>query len=186
MSYIKPEYKKILERDLFFLAKKIMIIAREQIGESPLKRTAPYRYACWTLGPKALPAKRYTLLSGIRASFGDALDEWCRRRKVNPQRVEFISCDFPTLNKRVDKLARKIKKIVIDNKDCLNFQRILTYCHTALGLKITDNGDKIMERHVAGTLKHLYRDKSFYPTIMAPYEDEQTIKNGDVYPEIRR
>ena len=40
-----------------------------------------------------------------------------------------------------------------------------------------------MERHIAGTLKHLYRDESFYPIIMAPYEDEQIKKNGDVYPE---
>ena len=123
-----------------------------------------------------------TLLSGIRASFGDTLDEWCRRKKVIPQRVEFTSCDFPTLDKRVDKLARKIKGMVIDSKDYLNFQGIMTYCHTELGLKITDNGDNVMERHIAGTLKHLYRDKSFYPTIMAPYEDEQIVKNDDVYP----
>ena len=139
MPYInpeyKPEYKKALEKDLHFLANRIKIAAREQIGEIPLKRTAPYRYVCWTLGIKALPAKRYTLLSGIRASFGDAFDEWCRRKNVNPQRVEFVSCNFPTLNKRVGKLARRIKKMVIDSKDYLNFQGILTYCYTELGIK---------------------------------------------------
>ncbi len=180
MPYIKPEYKKILERDLFFLAKRIRDVAK-LYGELPEGRLPVYRYVCGKLALQVMPEKCYAVLSATRAVFFDAADEWCRRMKVTINKSAFTNHTYPILNKRIAKLVKLVKKLATETK---NYNRaypgILNYCFTVLGLNIMDDRkDKRLARQIAGTLE--YMGLEFYEAQMAPYEDEQIAKNGDVF-----
>lgn len=182
MPYIKQEHKDALEKDLHFLAKRIRDVAGWY--SEKLEGCLPvYMYACSRLAIEVLPQRRYMFISTMRAVFSDSNYEWCRRMKIRPAKVGFLDRSYPTLNKRIKKLATKISNIATKSKETyLVWPGLMNYSITALGLKIIDDPkDKRFAALVAGTLKYLH--SSYYETIIAPYKDEQIVQNGDVFPK---
>ena len=127
-----------------------------------------------------MPQKRYATLSAVRAVYSDASSELQRRLKVKPRKFALI-LDFPILDEKIGNLAKKIIDISSKSREPnLAWQGLLNYSITTLGLKIAAKQKHEMSLSlIVGTLNHLHN--YFYEAIMAPYEDEQIVKNGDVF-----
>lgn len=194
MPYIKPEWRKVLETDLNFLSEKIKETAK-LYGKYPLQRLPIYGYACKELALKVMPEKRYAVLSATRATFFDAADEWCRRIGVEIDKSDFfIDWMFPLLvllsidkNQKIS-IDEEIEALVVLTKGLakesgnynMAYPGLLNYCYVALGLKIMDDkNNKLSAKEIAGILEYL--GFYFYKNQIASYEDEQIIKNGDVF-----
>ncbi len=178
MPYVMQEQIVLLEEDLTGLANKIC--DKYQMTRF---RLFAYQYACFNLGVKILPQRRYATLSAVRAVYSDASFEWQRRLKVKPKKfVSACIAEFPILDEKIKTLSEKIIFIASQsNEPHLAWQGLFNYSMFILGLKIKDKenyDNSEFSSLVAGVLEYLHN--YFYKTEMVPYEDEQIIKNGDV------
>lgn len=86
----------------------------------------------------------------------------------------------PKLDSHIEELAKAIKKVAQEVGDeKTSFAGVLNYCCTRLALEIIPE-----KRYYAMALIHGVFDtiaKEFYRRYVAPYEDEQIEKSGDVY-----
>lgn len=176
MPYIAQEQRKLLEEDLICLANKICDIYTTQF------HLLAYSCVCLELGVKVLPQKRYAALSAVRAVYSDASFEWQRRLKVKPKK--FINSAFPIfpiVNDKIKNLSEKIISIAAQSREPhLAWQGLLNYSITVLGLKIlSKQKNKKFSSFVAGVLEYLHNH--FYEVEMAAYENEQIVKNSDVF-----
>ncbi|MBI2446247.1 MAG: hypothetical protein HYV51_00275 [Parcubacteria group bacterium] len=175
MPYVIQEDRKLLEEDLTYLANEICSNYR-----ATKFHLLAYKYICFKLGLKVLPQRRYAALSAVRAVYSDASFEWQRRLKIKPKKfVNFAQ--FPILDEKIKNLSEKIISIASQCQEP-NFawQGLLNYSITVLGLKIADkHKSKRFSSLIAGVLECLH--DRFYEIEMAFYEDEQIIKNGDVF-----
>ena len=176
MPYVAKEQRELLEDNLTCLANKICstyLTSRFHL--------LAYKYVCLRLGVEVLPRRRYAALSAVRAVYSDASFEWQRRFKIKPKTFSSVGADFPILDEKIKNLSEKIISIASKIKEPhLSWQGLLNYSITALGLKILGNNrNKEFSSLIAGVLEYLHN--YFYEIEMAVYEDEQIIKNGDVF-----
>ena len=176
MPYIEQDHRKLLEEDLTCLANKIC--------DSYMTKFHPlvYKCVCLKLGVEFLPQRRYATLSAIRAVYSDASFEWQRRLKIKPKKFKDAACPiFPPVNDMIKNLSEKIISIAAQSQEPhLAWQGLLNYSITVLGLKILGNNkNKEFSSLIAGVLEYLHNH--FYEVEMAVYENEQIIKNGDVF-----
>lgn len=175
MPYVAQEQRHLLEEDLTDLANEIC-----DRYQSTKFRLLAYRYVCLRLGVEVLPQRRYAALSAVRAVYSDASFEWQRRWKVKPKKFICENVDFSILNEKINGAAKKITNIAAISKEPhLAWQGLFNYYITALGLKIEDRQNESISSLIAGVLEYLH--DYFYEVEMIPYEDEQIIKNGDVF-----
>ena len=177
MPYIEQYHRKLLEEDLTCLANKIC-----DIYQTTRFRSLAYKYVCLKLGIKVLPQRRYAALSAVRAIYSDASFEWRRRLKVKPKKFKDVVCPiFPPVNDMIKNLSEKIISIASQyQKPNFSWQGPFNYSITVLGLKILGNNkNKEFSSLIAGVLEYLHNH--FYEVEMAVYENEQIIKNGDVF-----
>ncbi len=175
MPYVVQEQRGLLEEDLTILANEICDLYRTERF-----CLLAYKYACLRLGMEVLPQKRYATLSAARAVYSDASFELQRRLKIKPKKFA-STLDFPIFDEKIGNLAKKIIDISAKSREPhLAWQGLLNYSIITLGLKIADKQKYEMSLSlIAGVLEYLHNH--FYEIEMAPYEDEQIIKNGDVF-----
>lgn len=176
MPYVAQEQRKLIEEDLTCLADKIYNIYTEEFH--PLA----YKCVCLKLGIEILPQRRYAALSAVRAAYSDASFEWQRRLKVKPKKFKDAACPiFPPVNDTIKNLSEKIIGIASQSREpYFAWQGLFNYSITVLGLKILDkHKNEMFSSLIAGVLEYLH--DHFYEVEMAVYEDEQIIKNGDVF-----
>lgn len=179
MPYIAQKQKEMLEEVLTCLANELCAIY-----PTTGFRLLAYKYVCLKLGMDVLPQRRYATLSALRAVYSDASCEWQRRLKVKPKKFINTNVNYTVLNGQINGLSRKIISIASQSREPhLAWQGLLNYSVTVLGLEIV-----CKQKHkrfnsitalIAGVLEFLHN--YFYEVEMAVYEDEQIIKNGDVF-----
>jgi hypothetical protein len=85
------------------------------------------------------------------------------------------------LDPQIEELALAIKKVAQEMGDKnTDFAGVLHYCCTRLALEVIPERRYKFMAFVYGTLGAITEE--FYRRYVAPYEDEQMKKNGDVYP----
>ena len=176
MPYVVQEQRGLLEEDLISLANKI-----HNFYSTERFCLLAYKYVCLKLGIMVLSQRRYAILSAARAVYSDANFELQRHSKVKPKKFTNYDVNFPILNEKIEKISEKIIGIATQSREPhLAWQGLFNYSMFALAIKIT-NRQKTRKflSLAAGVLEYLH--KHFYETEMAPYEDEQIKKNGDVF-----
>jgi len=174
MPYIAREQRLLLEEDLTCLTNELC-----DIYQATIFRLLAYKYVCLRLGIEVSPQRRYAVLSAIRAIYSDVNLEWQRRLEIKPKKFMNFDAHFPILDEKIKNLSEKIINIAAQSQEPhLAWQGLFNYSMTVLGLKISGKNKEFLAR-IAGVLEYLH--DHFYEVEMAVYEDEQIIKNGDVF-----
>lgn len=87
--------------------------------------------------------------------------------------------DRSKFDKHIEKLAKAIKKAAAESGDKTAFAGLLNYCCTSLALRVIPERRYWAIALITGVFKNMIDE--FYRRYVAPYEDEQIKKNGDVY-----
>lgn len=86
----------------------------------------------------------------------------------------------PKLDPHIDELAEAIKKVALELGDeKTSFAGLWNYACTKLALKVIPERRYWVMALMDGTMDTMRLE--FYRRYVAPYEDEQVTKNGDVY-----